>query len=72
MNFSKKNHELKKRNKSVVSKTLFTFALALMLSIASHSQNFPTVKLKDKSELKLDKLIVNADLSFNLTVGKFC
>ena len=38
MNFSKKNHELKKRNKNVVRKTLFTFILVLMLSITSSAQ----------------------------------
>ncbi len=38
MNFSKKNHELKKGNRNEVSKTLFTIALALMVSIASYSQ----------------------------------
>jgi len=38
MNFSKKNHELKKRNRNEVRKTLSTFALVLMVSIASYSQ----------------------------------
>ncbi len=38
MNFSKKNYEFKKGNRNEVSKTLSTFALALLLSIASHSQ----------------------------------
>jgi len=38
MNFSKKNYEFKKGNKDEVSKTLFTIALALIVSIASHSQ----------------------------------
>ncbi|WP_296384597.1 hypothetical protein [Winogradskyella sp.] len=38
MNFLKKNHELKKRNRKGVSKMIFTTTLALLLSIASHSQ----------------------------------
>lgn len=64
MNFSKKNHELKKRNRNVVSKKLFTILLAFMLT-ASYSQNFPTVKLEDKSNLKLNKLHVNVEITGN-------
>lgn len=53
MKFSKKNHELKKRNRNTVSKTLFTIALALMLSIASHSQE----KNIETESVTLDNLI---------------
>ncbi|WP_178985441.1 VIT domain-containing protein [Winogradskyella helgolandensis] len=46
-------------------KKLIPFLLVLMLSISSQSQNFPTVTLEDKSELKLDKLRINAEISGN-------
>jgi hypothetical protein len=38
MNISKKNYKLKKKNRNVVSKTLSTFAFALMFAIACHAQ----------------------------------
>jgi hypothetical protein len=53
MDFSKKNHKLKKGNKNEVSKTLFTIALALIVSIASHSQ----VKNIETESVALDNFI---------------
>lgn len=38
MNYSKKNHKLKKRNRNVVSKTLLTSILVFLLSVTSYSQ----------------------------------
>ncbi|WP_458626362.1 VIT domain-containing protein [Winogradskyella sp. PC D3.3] len=46
-------------------KTLFTCILVLLLLATGESQNFPTVKLEDKSELKLSKLLVKAEVSGN-------
>ena len=46
-------------------KKLFLLILVLIQSVASYSQNFPSVKLEDKSKLKLDKLQVNVEISGN-------
>ncbi|WP_179349238.1 VIT domain-containing protein [Winogradskyella pacifica] len=46
-------------------KKLLFLILVLMQSVASNSQNFPSVKLEDKSKLKLDKLQVNVEISGN-------
>lgn len=39
MNFSKKNHELKKGNRNVVSKTTLTLLITLLLTLCSMAQN---------------------------------
>ncbi|MBU2929762.1 VIT domain-containing protein [Winogradskyella psychrotolerans] len=46
-------------------KKIIPFLIVLMLSISIQSQNFPTVTLEDKSELMLDKLRINAEISGN-------
>ncbi|WP_179377229.1 VIT domain-containing protein [Winogradskyella wichelsiae] len=46
-------------------KKLFLFIFVLLQSVTSYSQNFPSVKLEDKSKLKLDKLQVNVEISGN-------
>lgn len=70
MNFSNKNHELKKRNRNEVSKTLITITLALMLSIASHSQE----KNIETESVTLDNLITfiveNYNIHADSTVAK--
>lgn len=70
MNFSKKNHEFKKRNRNEVSKTLITITLALMLSIASHSQE----KNIEAESVTLDNLITfiveNYNIHADSTVAK--